>query len=86
MLRYSKIQAIFITAVLFGLFHGNKRQILYTSAGGIMFGIVAVLSDSVIPAIYLHILANVFEGKLIPLFHMFTYNKLFPDITAFTTL
>lgn len=58
--RYGDFQAVIITALLFGFFHGNLTQFLYTFAGGVICGIVAVKANSVKPAIILHIINNVY--------------------------
>ncbi|MDR2532011.1 MAG: CPBP family intramembrane metalloprotease [Oscillospiraceae bacterium] len=58
--RYGDFQAVIITALLFGFFHGNFTQFLYTTMGGLIYGIVAVRANSVKPAIALHIINNVF--------------------------
>jgi hypothetical protein len=67
--RYGDFQAIIITALLFGFFHGNFTQFLYTAVGGVIYGIVAVRANSVKPAIALHIINNVF---VILLSHFYT--------------
>jgi membrane protease YdiL (CAAX protease family) len=58
--RFGDFQAVIITALLFGFFHGNLAQFLYTFTGGVIYGIVAVKMNSVKPAIVLHIINNVF--------------------------
>ncbi|MCL1788937.1 MAG: CPBP family intramembrane metalloprotease [Oscillospiraceae bacterium] len=56
--------AIIITAVLFGVFHGNLTQFLYAAVAGVILGITAVKANSVKPAILLHMLNNSFDiGK-----------------------
>jgi membrane protease YdiL (CAAX protease family) len=59
--RYGDTQAVVITALLFGLYHGNLTQLLYTTTGGLLYGIVAVRANSVKPAIALHVINNLFE-------------------------
>jgi uncharacterized membrane protein YeaQ/YmgE (transglycosylase-associated protein family) len=56
--KYGDFQAVVITSLLFGFFHGNLTQFLYTAAGGFIYGIVAVRANSVKPAIILHIINN----------------------------
>ncbi|MDR2558797.1 MAG: CPBP family intramembrane metalloprotease [Oscillospiraceae bacterium] len=58
--RYGDFQAVIITALLFAFFHGNLTQFLYTFASGIIYGIVAVKTNSVKPVIILHIINNVY--------------------------
>jgi hypothetical protein len=56
---YNSIAPILITAVLFGLYHGNPVQICYAIPAGIILALVAVKSSSIIPATILHIAVNV---------------------------
>jgi len=56
--RFGDMQAVVITAVLFGFFHGNLTQFLYASAAGVILGITAVRANSVAASICLHILLN----------------------------
>jgi len=58
--RYGDMQAVVITALLFGFFHGNFTQLLYTTLAGLVYGIVAIRANSVIPAMILHIINNCF--------------------------
>lgn len=59
--RFGDVQAVIITAVLFGFFHGNFTQFLYATCGGILLGIIAVRSNSVKPAIAMHALNNGYD-------------------------
>jgi len=56
--RYGDMQAIIITSVLFGFFHGNLTQFLYAAVGGFILGTVATRANSVIPSIAVHMLIN----------------------------
>jgi membrane protease YdiL (CAAX protease family) len=56
--RFGDMQAVIITSLLFGFFHGNFTQFLYTTAVGFVYGVVAVKANSVLPAIALHIINN----------------------------
>jgi membrane protease YdiL (CAAX protease family) len=58
---YGDRQAVFITAVLFGAFHGNMTQLLYATVAGVLLGIIAVKANSVKPAIIIHVLINSFD-------------------------
>ena len=58
--RFGDLQAVIITSVLFGFFHGNLTQLLYAAMVGIILGIAAVRANSVVPAIIIHMLNNVF--------------------------
>ncbi|MBP5607750.1 MAG: CPBP family intramembrane metalloprotease [Lachnospiraceae bacterium] len=54
----SALQAILISALLFGLFHMNINQALYAFALGVFFGAVREVSGSVIPSIVCHMTVN----------------------------
>jgi len=56
--RFGDMQAVVITALLFGFFHGNLTQLLYTTIAGLIYGIVAIRANSVVPAMILHIINN----------------------------
>jgi len=58
--RYGDFQAIVITSVLFGFFHGNLTQFLYATIVGFVLGFAAVRANSVLPAIIIHSMNNVF--------------------------
>ncbi len=57
--------AIFIQAVLFGIYHGNLIQFLYATVIGILLGMLRKQSGSVVPGIVLHIIINL-SAYLIP--------------------
>jgi len=59
--RYGDLQAVIITSLLFGFFHGNLTQFLYTAAAGFFLGMAAVKANSVIPAIIIHIINNTYQ-------------------------
>lgn len=52
--------AIIISALIFGLVHGNFDQFAYAFLSGIILGLVAVRYDSIIPSIILHVINNFF--------------------------
>ncbi len=60
--------AVFASAILFGLMHGNFNQMFNGFLLGLLLGYVAIKSGSVIPAILAHMAAN-FNG----IFCMFVY-------------
>jgi membrane protease YdiL (CAAX protease family) len=59
--RYGDWTAVVITSVLFGFFHGNFTQLIYTTLAGFIMGIAAVKANSVKPAIVIHIFNNSFD-------------------------
>lgn len=52
--------AIILSALIFGLAHGNFDQFAYAFLSGIIFGLVAVRYDSIIPGMVLHLINNFF--------------------------
>lgn len=49
---------IFITSVLFGLYHGNIIQAFYAIPMGLLLGTLTVMFSSILPSIILHISVN----------------------------
>lgn len=56
--KYSDGLAILVSAVLFGLMHGNFTQIPFALVVGLILGYVAVKTNSLIPGIIIHFLNN----------------------------
>lgn len=56
---YGKGMAVFFSALLFGLMHGNISQAFTAFAGGLIYAMVAVRYDSIIPTIVIHVINNV---------------------------
>lgn len=52
--------AIIISALVFGLAHGNFDQFAYAFLSGIIFGLMAVRYDTIIPGMVLHLTNNFF--------------------------
>lgn len=59
---YGNWFAIIVTSVMFGLVHNNIGQGIGAVAGGILFGIIAVKSESIYPTIVLHGVNNFFAS------------------------
>ena len=55
---YGDRLAVAISAITFGLFHGNVTQLIYTTVGGIIFGYVYVKTRKIIYPIILHMVMN----------------------------
>ncbi len=55
---YGKGLAVFVSALFFGLMHGNLEQTVPTFIGGLLFASVAVYSDSIVPTIIIHVANN----------------------------
>ena len=56
--RVSKRFAIFASALVFGLIHGNPMQLVLGFVVGIVFGYADIKTDSVIPSMVAHIAIN----------------------------
>jgi len=56
--RGSEMSAVILSALMFGLMHGNPAQIVYAFFGGLVFGVVAVKTDSILPAMCGHFANN----------------------------
>lgn len=50
--------AVIVSAVMFMLVHASPLQTLYQFAGGLIFAIVAIKSNSILPGIVMHFLNN----------------------------
>ena len=57
---YNEAGAIIVSAVTFGLMHQTPYQILYTTAVGIVFGLVYVKTGSIWSGVLLHFFNNFF--------------------------
>lgn len=62
--RYGEAIAVFLPAVMFGLFHGNLYQFFYAALLGIALSYIYVKSGKIIYPILLHIFINLFCGVL----------------------
>lgn len=62
--RFGDGMAIFGSALIFALFHGNLSQFFYTFAIGCIFGYIYLKTGTVKYSIYLHMLMNFFGGIL----------------------
>lgn len=59
---FGKWLAVFTSALIFGLMHGNIPQAVAAFAGAIVYGLVAVKCNSIIPTILIHIANNFIAG------------------------
>lgn len=64
---YGEKTAIFVSALLFGLFHGNLFQFFYAFFLGLIFGYVYVRYGKLIYTVLLHIIIN-FMGGVVSVF------------------
>jgi len=56
--------AVLFTAIMFGLMHGNLSQFLYAAVIGLIFGYVAVKTNSIRYTIGLHMVVNTFSATV----------------------
>lgn len=56
--KKSRIFAVLITSLFFGLYHGNVVQFCYGLASGIILAVITIWFSSLIPAMILHICVN----------------------------
>lgn len=56
--KYSKTLAIFGSAFMFGMFHGNFTQIPFAFMCGLIFAYITIVSNSIWPAVIVHALNN----------------------------
>lgn len=58
LLPFGKTVAVIGSALLFGLMHGNPAQMLYSTAAGLVLGVVAVESGSIWAGMLIHLFNN----------------------------
>lgn len=56
--RHNKLGAIFLSAFLFGILHGNLNQFTYAFAMGIVFAFVIEATDSILSTMIIHFIIN----------------------------
>ena len=58
--------ALLVTAVLFGIAHAylGRKYVVRTALGGVLFGVIAVASASLWPAVLLHAFTDLLSGDL----------------------
>ncbi|ARP51151.1 CPBP family intramembrane glutamic endopeptidase [Caproicibacterium lactatifermentans] len=56
--RWGNWFAIVVSALLFGLYHGNVAQFVFAVLIGILFGYLRVRTESILPCIVLHMFNN----------------------------
>ena len=89
---YGSKFAIIITAVAFGLFHGNLDQFFYAALVGLVLGYVAVKSGNWLYSVLIHMVMNFIGGVLPALFYdsIMAYEEfayaIMENPEAFTTI
>ena len=56
--KYSDALALIVSSAIFGLMHGNMIQIPFAFCGGLIFGFIALKTNSLLPGIIVHFLNN----------------------------
>lgn len=59
--RFGDGFAVFVSALFFGLLHGNLEQIPFAFILGLYLGFIVVKTESILPAVLLHFLNNFFS-------------------------
>lgn len=62
---YGSGLSIFVSGILFGIFHGNFQQCFYTAAMGIAVGYIANVTNSIFSTTILHAITNSLGGIII---------------------
>lgn len=84
---YGEKTAVIVSALMFGLFHGNLAQFFYAFALGLLFGYVYLKTGKLRYSIGLHMLINCMGSVVAPLFLEKTAaadTTLLTDMTAMT--
>lgn len=63
---YGDKRAICFTAFAFALFHGNLSQFFYAFAIGLIFGYIAIKTNTIRYTVILHITINLFGSAIMP--------------------
>ncbi len=64
---YGESAGVFISALLFGLFHGNLNQFFYAFGLGALFAFIYIKTGRLRYTIFLHMVINLLGGVLAPL-------------------
>lgn len=62
---YGSGLSIFVSGILFGIFHGNFQQCFYTAAAGIALAYIANVTGSIFPTTVIHAIMNSVGGVMI---------------------
>ena len=66
MRRYGEKLAVFTTALMFGLFHGNLSQLFYAFFLGLLLGYIYLKTNKMRYTVILHMLINFYGSVLLP--------------------
>ncbi|MDR1674032.1 MAG: CPBP family intramembrane metalloprotease [Oscillospiraceae bacterium] len=59
-LKYGGWLAVFMSGLMFAMFHMNYSQLLYAFVLGVVFGYIALKTKSILPVIFAHFFVNLF--------------------------
>lgn len=62
--KYSDAMALIVSSAIFGLMHGNIVQIPFAFCGGLVFGFIALKTNSLLPGILIHFFNNALSVTL----------------------
>ena len=87
---YGSKFAIIVTAVAFGLFHGNFDQLFYAALVGVVLGYVAIKSGNWLYSVGIHMVMN-FIGGILPVFVNDSYTRVYEwyesaDLSEYATI
>lgn len=72
--------AILVSSLIFGLAHGNFDQFAYAALSGMVFAILAVRYNSIIPTIILHVINNLLVSVVVYRNILLTGNEVIDNV------
>ncbi len=67
--KVKPLQAIFLSAFLFGIMHGNLNQFIYAFLMGIVFALIIEVTDSILSTMIIHFFIN---GTSVTALHLYS--------------
>jgi membrane protease YdiL (CAAX protease family) len=81
LLPYSERAAVILSSVYFSLIHANLFQIPYAFIAGILFALIDIRAQSVIPSILIH-----FTNNTLSLIIIFTNGEILPSVIVYSAV
>lgn len=81
LMKYGAWFAAFTTGILFGAFHQNHQQFLYTTVFGIILAFINIKAASIVPSIIIHVSLNLFSFISTLTLTFTNYNEILFDPT-----
>ena len=78
--KYGTAFAVVVSSIMFSAMHSNTTQIVFVFFLGTIFGVVDVITDSIVPSLVLHFLNNFFAT----LMDLLTKSNVFDETTTYT--